>query len=117
MVKRTPKPAPIRRISLRAGDMVQVITGNERGKTGEIISIDRNRGRVVVKGINLHWRHLKKSQKNPQGGRVQREASLHISNVLLHDEKAGRGVRIKNEMRDGKKVRVSAKTGSVLGAK
>lgn len=115
MVKRSPKPAPIARINIRVGDSVQIIAGNERGKKGEVLRVDRNRGRVVVKGINLHWKHLKKSPKNTQGGRVQREASVHVSNVLLVDEKADRGVRIRHQVRDGKKVRVSAKTGTMIG--
>ncbi|MBI3818387.1 MAG: 50S ribosomal protein L24 [Planctomycetes bacterium] len=94
-----------------------VISGNDRGNKGEIVRIDRARGRVVVKGVNMHWRHIKKNPKNPQGGRVQREASVHISNVLLFDEKSNRGVRIRHQEKNGKKVRISAKSGSVLEAK
>lgn len=117
MVRLPKKQAPIRRSHVRRGDVVQVISGNDRGKKGEVVSVDMRRGRVTVKGINIRWRHLRKSQQNPQGGRIQREAPIHLSNVLLYDEKAGKGVRVKHEMRDGKKVRISVKTGTVLTAK
>lgn len=117
MVKRSPKPAPIRKLHVRKGDVVQVLAGNDRGKHGEVLEVDRTRGRVIVKGVNVRWKHLKKSQQHPQGGRVQREFPIHASNVLLFDEKAGRGVRVRHEMRDGKKVRVSVKTKEVLGAR
>jgi large subunit ribosomal protein L24 len=115
MVKRPILPAPIRKLHVRKGDLVQVISGNDRGKQGEVITVDRKRGRVTVKGVNLRWKHLKKSQQHPQGGRIQRETAIHASNVLLFDAKAGRGVRVRHEVREGKKVRVSVKTKEVLG--
>ena len=117
MVRRPKKPAPIRRSHVRKGDLVTVIAGNDRGKTGEVVRVDLERGRVLVKGVNVRWKHLRKSQQNPQGGRVQREFPIHLSNVLLHDEKAGKGVRARRELRDGRKVRVSVATGEALGAK
>lgn len=117
MVRRKPKPAPIRRIDIRTGDTVQVISGNDRGKSGEVVRIDRIRGRVVVKGINLRWRHLKKGPKTPQGGREQREASIHVSNVQLFDAKTGKGTRLRHEVRDGKKVRVAKRSGEVIYSK
>lgn len=117
MVKRKPKPAPMRRLHVRKGDVVQVIAGNDRGKTGEVIAINRTRGRVTIKGINVHWKHLKKDAKNPQGGRVQRETPIHASNVLLYDEKANKGVRVRHEIRGKVKVRVSVKTNEALGVK
>jgi large subunit ribosomal protein L24 len=115
MVRRPVKRAPIRKLHVRKGDVVQVISGNEKGKSGEIIAVDRKRARLTVKGVNVRWKHLKKSQQNPQGGRVQRETPIHASNVLLFDPKAGKGVRVRHEVREGKKVRVSVKTGEVLG--
>jgi large subunit ribosomal protein L24 len=117
VVRHAPKPSPMRRVHVRKGDVVQVRSGNDRGKTGEVVSVDRERGRVVVKGVNLRWRHLRKSQRNPQGGRVQRESPIHASNVLLLDQKAGKGVRFRHEMREGSKVRVSTATGEILGGK
>lgn len=117
MVRRKPKPAPIRKYHVRKGDTVQVIAGNDRGKTGEVIAIDKNRGRVTVKGVNVRWKHYKKSQQHPQGGREQREFPIHVSNVLVFDEKAGRGVRVKHQMQGDRRVRVSAKTGAALDNK
>ncbi len=117
MVRRPKKAAPIRAPHVRKGDIVQVISGNEKGKTGEVVSVDRRFGRVLVKGVNLRWRHLKKTAKTPEGGRIQRESMIHVSNVLLFDEKAGKGVRVRHEMRGDKKVRVSVATGEVLEAR
>src|SRR5262245_58876996 len=116
MVRRPVRRAPMRRLHVRKGDVVEVISGNEKGKSGEVIAIDRKRGRVTVKGVNVRWKHLKKSQQNPQGGRVQRETPIHASNVLLFDPKAGKGTRVRHEVRDGKKVRVSVRSGEVLGS-
>ncbi len=66
---------------VKKGDLVEVITGNDRGKTGEVKQALPKLGRVVVVGVNLHWRHKRPSQQNPKGERVQREAPLHASNV------------------------------------
>jgi large subunit ribosomal protein L24 len=70
---------------------------------------------VTVKGINLRWRHQRKSQQSPQGGRVQREAPIHVSNVLLFDPKSEKGVRVRHEVRDGEKRRISVKSGEPIG--
>jgi large subunit ribosomal protein L24 len=115
MVRRPLKPAPIRRLHVRKGDVVQVISGNDKGKSGEVLAVDRKRARVTVKGVNVRWKHLKKSQQNPKGGRIQRESAIHASNVLLFDPKVSKGVRVRHELRDGKKVRISAASGEVLG--
>lgn len=116
MVRRPKKPAPIARPHVRKGDVVQIISGNDRGKIGDVVTVDRVSGRVTVKGANIHWKHLRKSQQSPQGGRVQREAPIPLSNVLLYDPKAGKGTRVRHEVRDGRKVRVSVRTGEALGA-
>jgi len=121
VVKRARKLAPIRKAHVRKGDVVAVIAGNDRGKQGEVIRVDLERGLVLVKGVNVRWKHLRKSQQSPQGGRVQRETPIHLSNVLLFDEKAadgkGAGVRVRHEIRDGRKVRVSAASGELVGIK
>ncbi len=70
---------------VKKGDLVEVITGNDRGKTGEVKQALPKLGRVVVDGVNLRWRHRRPSQQNPKGERVQREASLHASNVRRID--------------------------------
>lgn len=95
-------------------DLVAVMSGNEAGKTGKIIKVLREKNRVVIKGIKLVFRHTKPSQKNQQGGRVQKEASISAASVLpicqnKHCEKNGKGVRIKKKtLENGKKVRVCA---------
>jgi len=116
VVRRSKKIAPIRKSHVRRGDTVQVISGNDRGKVGEVISVDLARGRVLVKGVNLHWKHLRKSQQNPKGDRLQRETPIHLSNVLLYDPKSEKGVRVRHETRDGRKVRVSVASSEPIGA-
>jgi large subunit ribosomal protein L24 len=78
---------------VRSGDKVLVIAGNDKGKTGQVRSVDRAAGRVVVEGVNLRWKHRKPTQKNPKGERLQIECPIHASNVMHLDPKTGRGVR------------------------
>jgi large subunit ribosomal protein L24 len=80
-------------MKLRKGDTVIVISGNDRGQTGTVQEVMRERNRVVVEGINLRYRHRKPTQQNPQGERVRIESSINASNVMLYDEKAKKGVR------------------------
>ncbi len=101
---------------IRKDDMVEVISGNDAGTRGRVLRVLPSKNRVVVQGVNLHWKHLRKSQKSPQGGRVRRETSVHISNVMLYDEEAGHRTRVGFRVVDGKKVRTSVKTGKVIGA-
>lgn len=96
-----------RRTALKVEDEVIVIAGKEKGKRGKILYIDRLRDRVYVQGVNKMKRYVRPSQENPQGGQVEIEAPLHISNVMFYDAKAKKGVRIGYEMRGEKKVRVT----------
>lgn len=80
-------------LHVRKNDTVQVISGDHRGARGKILRVDVRRGKVVVEGVNLVYRHVRPTRKNPQGGRVQKEAAIHISNVLPYDSGAGRGRR------------------------
>jgi len=80
-------------MSVRKGDMVLVIAGNDRGKTGEVRVVDRARQRVLVDGVNKRWKHRKPTQQSPQGERVQVERPIHVSNVMHLDPKTGKGVR------------------------
>jgi len=89
-------------MKVRTGDNVVVIAGNDKGKTGTIKDVIREKGRVVVEGVNLRWKHRKPSQKNPKGERVQVEVAIHASNVMHVDAKTGKGTR-KAPARDGKK--------------
>jgi large subunit ribosomal protein L24 len=106
---------------IKKGDLVEVIAGNEGpkngkpGKIGRVIKILTKEDRVVVEGVNRVWKHVKPSQKNPQGGRIQKDAPIHISNVLPVDPSTGRGTRVKFVVKDGKKHRVAVKSGTDLG--
>ena len=79
---------------IRKGDTVLVIAGADRGKTGRVLRVDPRGGRVVVEGVNLKWKHVRKSQDNPQGGRSQREHPIQASNVAFLDAASGKGVRL-----------------------
>lgn len=102
------------RTALKAEDEVIVIAGKEKGKRGKILYIDRLRDRVYVQGVNKLKRYVRPSQENPQGGQVEIEAPMHISNVMYYDAKAKKGVRIGYEMKGGKKVRVTRPGGKEI---
>ena len=99
---------------IRKGDQVVVLTGKDKGKTGEVIRAMPKESKVVVSGVNVHARHRKPSQTNPQGGIERKEAPLHVSNVAIADPKGGKATRVRFETRDGKKVRVAAKSGELI---
>ena len=102
------------KLHIKKGDTVKVLSGADNGKTGKITSVDREKGRAFVEGINLVSKHTKPSAANPQGGIVKREASVHISNLMVVDSK-GQASRIGRKMnKDGKLVRYSKKSGEVL---
>lgn len=103
------------KVKLKKGDEVIVITGKEKGKKGTITRVMPKESRVVVGGINMVKRHARPSQANPQGGIVEKEASLHISNVALADPKTGKPSRVGyKKLEDGTKVRVAKKSGEVI---
>lgn len=101
---------------VRKGDTVEVLAGNERGKRGKILRVMPAKARVVVQGVNLRWKHLRKSQKTPQGGRIRRESALPISNVMLVDEASGERTRVGFRGEGRTKVRISRATGREIGA-
>jgi len=99
-------------LSLKRGDTVQVMAGAEKGKRGKILNVDRKASRVTVQGVNLRYKHVRRSQQNPQGGRIQIESAIHCSNVQLVDASTDKPTRFRAEAgNDGKKTRVSTKTG------
>jgi large subunit ribosomal protein L24 len=100
---------------IKTGDQVIVITGVDKGSTGRVLRVLTSRDRIVVEGINRVWKHVRPSQRNPQGGRIQKDASIHISNVMLVDPSTGKGTRVKYEVRDGKKHRVAVGSGTDMG--
>ena len=99
---------------IRKGDTVVVLSGKDKGKTGEVLRSMPKDMKVVVKGVNVHARHRKASQTNPQGGIDRSEAPLHVSNVAIADPKTGKATRVRFEERDGKKVRVAVKSGELI---
>jgi large subunit ribosomal protein L24 len=100
---------------IKSGDTVMVITGADKGKTGRVLRVLTEKDRVVVEGINRVWKHVRPNQRNPQGGRIQKDAPIHLSNVMPLDPTTGKGTRVKFEARDGKKHRVAVKSGTDLG--
>src|ERR671920_484747 len=99
---------------VKKGDKVVILSGKDKGRTGEVVKAMPKDGKVVVSGINVHARHRKPSQLNPQGGIERKEAPLHVSNVAIADPKSGKATRVRFEERDGKKVRVAAKSGELI---
>ena len=95
---------------VRKGDMVIVTRGAYKGKRGKILRLVGDR--VIVEKVAMVKRHTRPTQKNPQGGIVDKEGTIHISNVLLFDDKSGRGTRTKNVTDGDKKVRVGVKSGT-----
>jgi large subunit ribosomal protein L24 len=103
------------KLHLKKDDIVQVIAGKEKGKKGKILAINPTRGRLTVEKLNMVKRHTKGDGKSKQSAIVEKEGSIHISNVLLVSDKVGKGVRTKlKKLADGKRVRVCSKTGDVL---
>ena len=99
---------------IRKGDQVVVLSGKDKGKTGEVIRSMPKEMKVIVSGVNVHARHRKPTQLNPQGGIERKEAPLHVSKVAIADPKGGRPTRVRFEERDGKKVRVAVKSGEKI---
>lgn len=97
---------------IKSGDKVQVISGKFKGQTGTVLKAFPKTNRVIIEGVNVQKKHKKPQGANQPGGIVDTEGSIHASNVLLYDEKEKRGVRTKVEVVDGKKVRVSTKSGT-----
>ena len=98
---------------IKKGDRVVVLSGKDKGRTGEVVKAMPKDGKVLVSGINVHARHRKPSQINPQGGIERKEAPLHVSKVAIATAD-GKPTRVRFEVRDGKKVRVEAKTGELI---
>jgi large subunit ribosomal protein L24 len=98
---------------IKKGDKVIVLSGKDKGRTGEVTQSMPKDGKVIVAGVNVAVRHKKASQANPQGGLERSEAPMHVSKVA-HVTSDGKATRVRFEERDGKKVRVAVKTGEVL---
>ena len=107
-------------MKIRKNDNVMVIAGNSRGKSGKVLKVYPEKQRVIIEGVNIMKRHSRPSQKNPQGGIVQREAPIHVSNVMLMDAKTNEvtrtGTKIVTDQATGKskRLRVSKATGETM---
>ena len=100
---------------IRKGDTVFVRSGSDKGATGKVMKVIVDDNRVVVEGVNVRKKHIKPSQTNPQGGIVEKEMPIHISNLNYFDSKLNQGVRIGFKLnKDGKKIRVNKKTGAEI---
>ena len=99
-------------LKIKKGDNVKVIAGKDNGKEGKVVSIDRKNHRVLVEGVNMVTKHVKPSQANPEGGIVQKEAPIDISNVMYVHK--GKPTRIGFKMENDKKVRYAKTTGDVI---
>ena len=102
-------------MDIRSGDIVEVISGNEKGKRGRVLSVLREKDRVLVQGGRMMKRHTRPTSRDPQGGIVEREAPIHASNVMLVCPNTDQPTRIaKKRLDDGKHVRVSVRSGEMI---
>ncbi len=107
-------------MKIHKNDTVMVIAGNARGKTGKVLKVYPDRERIIIEGVNIIKRHSRPSQKNPQGGIVQREGTIHVSNVMLLDPKTNEPTRVgsqvvKDETTGTKRrMRVAKSTGEMF---
>lgn len=96
---------------LRKDDIVVVIAGAQRGTTGRILSVDRKTEQAIVEGVNLKFKHMRRSQEQPQGGRTQLEYPVDLSNLAYYDTESGKGVRLGVSLDGGRKNRVMRPSG------
>jgi large subunit ribosomal protein L24 len=102
------------KLKIRKGDRVTVLTGRDRGKTGEVLRVLRAENRVLVQGINMVNRHTRQTPRS-QGGIIEKEAAIHISNVAHLDPKSGKATRVGTKvLDDGRKVRVARRSGEAI---
>ena len=99
-------------LKIRKGDTVRVIAGKDNNTEGKVISVDAKKGKVLVEGVNMITKHAKPSQSNPNGGIIQREAPIDISNVMLVYK--GKATRVGFKMDGDKKVRYAKATGEII---
>lgn len=99
---------------VKKGDKVKVMTGKDKGKSGVVKKALPRQDKVIVEGINMIKKHVKSSAEAPQGGIVETEAPIHVSNVMLVDPSTGEATRIGYKFEDGKKVRYAKKSGEIL---
>ena len=101
-------------MKIKKGDTVKVIAGKDKDKEGKVIAVDQKNGTVLVEGVNMRTKHAKPSASNPEGGILHQEGPIDASNVMYYDSKAKAPTRIGYVIEDGKKYRVSKKTGEKI---
>ncbi|MBK5263969.1 MAG: 50S ribosomal protein L24 [Alphaproteobacteria bacterium] len=99
---------------IKKGDKVVILSGKDKGRSGNVMRVLPKDGKLVVEGVNIAARHRKASQTNPEGGIDRFEAPLHICKVAIADPKDGKPTRVRFEEKDGKKVRVAVKSGETI---
>ena len=104
----------MKKLHIKKGDTVYVNAGNDKGKTGKVLSVNPGKDRAIVEGVNMVKKHTKPNSKQPQGGIVEQEAGIHISNLQLIDPKSGKPTRVGYKMVDDKKVRYAKKSGEEI---
>ena len=103
----------MKKLKIKTGDLVRVIAGDHKGSEGKVVSLLINKNRAIVEGVNIVKKHMKPNYKNPQGGIVEKEAAVHISNVSLITSK-GEVTRVGYKTEDGKKIRFSKKSNELI---
>ena len=103
------------KLKIKKNDTVVVLTGEDKGKIGKVLKVLVDKQRAIVEGVNMVNKSAKPSAKNPQGGFVKQEASIHISNISLIDPKSGKPTRVAMKVNEeGKKVRIAKKSGEEI---
>ncbi len=103
------------KLHIKKGDTVAVIAGEDRGKQGRVLSVDAKKNRAIVEGVNIVKKSTKPSAKHPQGGIIEMEAPIHMSNINLVDPKTGKPTRVSIALNDkGQKVRIAKKSGEEI---
>ena len=102
------------KLHIKKGDTVYVNAGNDKGKTGKVLTVLPAKDRVIVEGVNVISKHTKPNSKQPQGGIIKQEAGIHISNVQLIDPQSGKPTRVGYKFEDGKKIRFAKKSGEEI---
>jgi len=104
-----------KKLHIKKGDTVVVISGNSKGQEGKVLEVVREKDRAIVEGVNMVSKHTKPNSKSPQGGIIKQEATIHISNLMLKDPKTGKATRIGRRLdKNGKLVRYSKKSGEEI---
>jgi large subunit ribosomal protein L24 len=104
-------------MDIHKGDIVQVISGNDKGKRAAVLSVLKKEQRLIVEGVNMRKHHTRPSSRDPQGGIIEREAPIHVSNVMIVCPKTDEPTRIRHTQLEGKYVRVSARSGEMVDSK